>query len=516
MTPPRRPSMTPAKTAAPRRKPAATPVAAKPGLQALASAPGLDQLADAIEDLLDDLASRGQLDATVAICPNLRDLEAAQAHAAEYSRNYALASGVPQPVPLPDIEGIQSRIRDTIRAGIAEVLGRDPFIAIVDEGTALALPDLPDVTPENLAIAPTPEEFLAAALLTVVVNSARRTRLGISVGTQGPPRDADVLAATLLSMSGAEVNADGAEFAVSFGVAVRPSFVVALAETLLTPLSLDGEPCECGPIVLSNPRVTMAAGKMTDRIDASVAGAVTATITLVDQVRVSHGLQSSSISGRLASTDIAVHPITARAKKLDAESWRNAFLAMIDPPHLARVAVRGILGRLAEQQLPALPSPIAMLGARLPFGPRPFAPSVDVEGTPVPSTQTMVLGARHLNGAVSLKADITDSLRVSGLLLLRPRRASVAINVRVRDLAHREFSATASDVETIEPSFAWTVAGATILGNLVGDEVRFRAAQGATVLLHVTAAGSDGLVTAADLSLDVDAFLEDLAATPLT
>ena len=59
----------------------------------------------------------------------------------------------------------------------------------------------------------TREEFLAAALLTVVVNSARRTRLGISVGTQGPPREADVLAATLLSMSGAEVNADGAEFA---------------------------------------------------------------------------------------------------------------------------------------------------------------------------------------------------------------------------------------------------------------------------------------------------------------
>jgi hypothetical protein len=55
-----------------------------------------------------------------------------------------------------------------------------------------------------------------------------------------------------------------------------------------------------------------------------------------------------------------------------------------------------------------------------------------------------------------------------------------------------------------------------LLGNLVGPEVRFRAAEGATVLLHVTAAGTDGLVTTDDLTLDVAAFLEELDSVPTT
>jgi hypothetical protein len=493
-----------------------TQIPLRPGLADAVTTPTLDELTDAIDDLFDDLTARGELDLTLAVGPNLGDMEAAQALAAEYARNYALVSGVPQAVPLPDIEGIQARVVDTLRAGIADVLGRDPFISVVDQGTPLALPAPPELTLETLEAAPTPAEFAGMTFLLVVANNTRLTRFGISVGTDGPPRDEDVLAARLLSMGSPEVSVDGTQFGVAFGVAVRPSFILALARTLLTPLSLEGEPCECGPIVLSNPRITMAAGKMTDAVDASIAGAVTATITLVDQVRVLHGARSSSVTGRLISTDVAVHPITARAKKLDAESWRNALLAMVAPPQLGRMAVRGILGRLAERQLPALPSPIAMLGARLPFAPRPMAPSVDSEGNPIPSTQTMVLGGRRLDGTTALKADITDALRVSGLLVLRPRAASVGIRVQVRDRARREFSATASDVEMIDPTFAWTVTGATLLGNLVGPEVRFRAAEGATVLLHVTAAGTDGLVTTDDLTLDVAAFLEELDSVPTT
>ncbi|MBX7112090.1 MAG: hypothetical protein K1X87_09645 [Dehalococcoidia bacterium] len=477
--------------------------------------PNLPAIPD-LGGILDGVTKRGSLDLTLVIVPHLGDLEAARALAAEYARSYAEVSGVEQPEPLADLAGIQARVADAIRSGIAEVLGRAPFVSIVDEGSAVDLPDPPKVTAENLSTVLTPESYLEALLAVVLLNNTRRTRIGISTGTDGPPRDRDVLAADVISMTGPELSEDGSKFAAGFGVVVRPSFVLALANTLLTPLSLDGNPCECGPIVLSNPRVTMADGRMTDRVDATVANAITATVTLVDQVRVLHGFQSSSITGRVDSTDVAVKPITARAKKLEAEAWRNAFLAMVAPPHLGRMAVRGILGRVAEHYMPALPSPIAMLGAALPFGPRPLAPSFDAQGNPIPSAQTLVLGARHLDGTTALKADITSALRVSGLVQLRPRQASVAINVQVRDSAHREFSVTASDVEMIDPSFTWTITGATVETSLEAAEVHFRAAQHAVVQLHVTAAGTDGLTTEADLTLDVDVLLKDLTATPTT
>ncbi len=449
----------------------------KPGLTTSVS-PLPEDLTDLLDDTVEEVTKRGTLDLVLAIAPNLGDMEAARAHAAEYARRYAEVSGVPEPEPLPDLVGIQARIVDTVRAGIAGVLGRDPFISVVDVGVSIPLPALPEVTTANLSTAPTPTEFLGIAVALVIANNTRQTRLGVSAGTNGPPRDRDVIEASARSAPSPELAVDGSALAAGFSVAVRPSFVVALANTLLTPLSLDGEPCECGPTVLSNPRVTMSGGKMTDRIDATLAGAITATITLVDEVRVTHGARASSLSGRVASTDIAVKPITARAKKLDAESWRVAALAMIKPPHLGRMAVRGILGRLAERNLPALPSPIAMLGAALPFGARPFPPSFDAAGNAVPSSQTVVLGARHLNGTAALAADITDSLRISGLVLLRPRQAEVAIAVQVRDRAHFEFTATVSDVEMIEPSFIWTLAGATLLGNLEGSEVRHALAHG--------------------------------------
>ncbi|HNT86448.1 MAG TPA: hypothetical protein PKL84_01160 [Candidatus Hydrogenedentes bacterium] len=52
---------------------------------------------------------------------------------------------------IAEIEGIQARVVETIRSGIADVLGRDPFISVVDQGAALALPALPDLTPDTLA-----------------------------------------------------------------------------------------------------------------------------------------------------------------------------------------------------------------------------------------------------------------------------------------------------------------------------------------------------------------------------
>ncbi|MGE3792836.1 MAG: hypothetical protein AB7I38_02700 [Dehalococcoidia bacterium] len=484
----------------------------KPGLTPPVS---LDPLVDAIGDTVEDSLKRGALDLMLAIVPHLGDMEAAQALAARYARDYEAVSGVPEQEPLAAIAGIQQRVTDALRSGIADVLGRTPFLSVVDEGPASVLPDLPEVTADNLEAVPTPAEFALTAMLRVLLNSTRRSRIGVSTGTAGPPRDADVLAAETIGVPPAEVSEDGTEFAAGFGAVVRPSFVLALARTLITPLSLSGEPCECGPIVLSNPRVTMAGGTMTDRIDATIAGAATATVTIADQVRLTHGAQSSSITGRVASTDVAVHPLTARARRLDAESWRSAVLAMIAPPQLARLAVRGVLGRLAERNLPALPSPIALLGASLPFGPRPLAPSIDGSGSPVPSAQTMVLGARHRNGTTALRADIvTDALRASGLVLLRPRRASVSIAVQVRDVADREFTATAGDVEMIDPSFTWTLSGATLIGDLEGASVRFRADPGATVTLHVSAVGADNLTREADLTLDVDAFLDDLASTP--
>ncbi|MEZ4554390.1 MAG: hypothetical protein R3B59_10855 [Dehalococcoidia bacterium] len=505
----RRTTSTGAAAARPRRA-----SAVKPGLTPPLS---LDPLIDRIGDTVEGILKRGSMDLMLAVVPHLGDMEAAQALAARYARDYEAASGVPEPEPLADLAGVQQRVTEALRSGIADALGRDPFLSLVDEGPASALPDLPEVTADNLDAVPTPAEFTLAAMAQVLFNITRRTRFGVSAGTVGPPRDADVLAADEIDIPSPEVSEDGAEFAAGFGVVARPSFVLALARTLLTPLSLAGEPCECGPIVLSNPRVVMADGTMTDRIDATLAGAATATVTLVDQVRVTHGLESSSITGRIASTDVAVHPLTARARRLDADAWRTAVLAMIAPPQLARLAVRGVLGRLAERNLPALPSPIALLGASLPFGAYPLAPTLDDGSNPLPSTQTVVLGARHRNGTTALRADITaDALRASGLVLLRPRRAAVSIAVQVRDAADRDFTATATDVEMMAPSFSWTLSGATLIGDLEGASIRFRAASGATVTLRVTAAGADGLTREADLTLDIDAFLDTLVSTPTT
>lgn len=103
------------------------------------------------------------------------------------------------------------------------------------------------MTAENLSTVLTPESYLEALLAVVLLNNTRRTRIGISTGTDGPPRDRDVLAADVISMTGPELSEDGSKFAAGFGVVVRPSFVLALANTLLTPCRSTAIPASAAP-----------------------------------------------------------------------------------------------------------------------------------------------------------------------------------------------------------------------------------------------------------------------------